>query len=405
MAAKPVTFLCIAFYFKGIEFLRSCKEEGNRVFLLTQLSLAEKPWPKDSIDEFFYLEKDDNSLPNFELMMKGVAFLMRSQQIDRVVALDDFDVEKGAFLREQFRVPGMGQTTARYFRDKLAMRMKAHAAGIRVPPFSALFNDDAIRGFTTRVQPPWIVKPRSEASAVGLQKVYSADHLWEVLENLGEARHTYLVEQFKPGDVYHVDSLSVNGEMVFCRTSQYLDTPFEVAHGGGVFRSHTLEFGSEEDLTLQSLNTDVLAAFGMNYSASHTEYIRAREDGEFYFLETASRVGGAHIAEMVEASSGLNLWREWARIETAQALDQPYQLPPVRDVHAGIVVSLSRFEYPDTSVFQDPEIVWQMDKPYHVGMILQSESRQRILELLDLYLERIRTDFHASLPPPDKPAD
>ena len=108
MAAKPVTFLCIAFYFKGIAFLKSCKEEGNKVLLLTKRSLADKEWPREAIDDFFYLEKDDNSLPNFELMMKGLAFLLRSQQIDRIVALDDFDVEKAAFLREQFRIPGMG---------------------------------------------------------------------------------------------------------------------------------------------------------------------------------------------------------------------------------------------------------------------------------------------------------
>ena len=283
--------------------------------------------------------------------------------------------------------------------------MKAHEAGIRVPAFSALFNDDAVRDFAARVKPPWIIKPRSEASAVGLQKVYSDAHLWEVLENLGEFRHDYLIEQFKPGAVYHADCLSVDGKMVFCRVSQYLDTPFEVAHGGGVFRSHTLDFAGEEALAVQEMNAQVMTAFGMNYSASHTEYIRAEEDGEFYFLETASRVGGAHIAEMVEASSGLNLWREWARIETAEARNEPYHLPPVADNHAGIIVSLSRFEHPDISAFSDPEIVWRMEKPYHVGMILQSDARQRILDLLDQYVERIRQHFHASLPPPDKPAD
>ena len=43
---------------------------------------------------------------------------MRSKKIDRIVALDDFDVEKGAYLREHFQISGMGQTTARHFRDK-----------------------------------------------------------------------------------------------------------------------------------------------------------------------------------------------------------------------------------------------------------------------------------------------
>ena len=58
---------------------------------------------------------------------------------------------------------------------------------------------------------------------------------------------------------------------------------------------------------------------GCAYSASHSEYIRGDHDGELYFLETSSRVGGANIAELVEASSGVNLWREWAKLEVAMA--------------------------------------------------------------------------------------
>lgn len=99
--------------------------------------------------------------------------------------------------------------------------------------------------------------------------------------------------------VYHVDSLTYEGKVIFSRVSQYLDTPFEVAHGGGIFRSHTIEIGSPEDLALQKLNVDVMKAFGMQYSASHSEFIKCNEDGKYYFLETASRVGGANLAEMV----------------------------------------------------------------------------------------------------------
>lgn len=403
--SRSLTFLCISCYFKGADFLKACKKEGNRVLLLTKKSLESAPWPKEAIDEFFYLEKDDNSLQNFDIMTKGLAFLIRSERIDRVVALDDFDVEKGAFLREQFRIPGMGQTTARFFRDKLAMRIKAQEANILVPPFSALFSDDVINEFADNVPAPWMVKPRSEASAIGVKKVYSKEELWHVLHALGNERHLYLVEQFKPGDVYHADSLSVNGEVVFCRVSKYMDTPFEIAHGGGVFRSATVEFGGVEDYALQRMNARVMQAFGMQFSASHTEFIKSREDGRYYFLETSSRVGGAHIAEMVEVSSGVNLWAEWAKIESAVAKGHSYQLPPVKQNHAGIIVSLSRFETPDTSMFNDPEVTWKVDKPYHVGLIVKSPNHSRIIELLDNYLNLVYAHFHASLPPRDKPVD
>jgi hypothetical protein len=398
------SFLCISFYYKGAEFLKGCKEAGNTVYLLTKQSLEGK-WPREYLDDIFFMDTEENSPENFSDMAKGLAWLMRSKKIDRIVALDDFDVEKAAFLREEFRIPGMGQTTARHFRDKLAMRVKAQGAGIPVPPFSALFHDDDINRFAETVPAPWIVKPRSEASATGMKKVHNAHELWEFIHGLGDLRHRYLVEQFKPGAVFHSDAISVDGKIIFCRISQYLDTPFEVAHGGGIFRSATVEFGGKDDKALQKLTARVMKAFGMQYSASHTEFIRSNDDGKFYFLETASRVGGAHLAELVETSSGLNLWYEWARLETAMASDTKYELPEVRKDYAGILISLTKFQHPDHGPFNAPEITWRLQKDHHIGMILKSNDRTRIINLLDEYAEIVFRDYHASAPVPDKPLD
>jgi hypothetical protein len=397
-----MTFLCITCYFKGNDFLKALKEQGNTVYLLTLKKLEHANWVRDSVDEFFFMDSDANSPENLGDLGKGLAWLMRSRKIDRIVALDDFDVEKAAYLREQFRIPGMGQTTVRYFRDKLAMRMKAAESRIHVPTFTALFNDADINHYADNVPAPWILKPRSEASATGMKKVYSKDELWRILHETGDERHKYLLERFTPGDVYHADALTVDGKVQFVRTSRYLNTPLEVAHGGGIFRTATLEFGSTEDKQLREMNAQVLEAFGMQFSASHTEFIRSRENGEFYFLETSSRVGGAHIAEMVEMSSGINLWSEWAKIETAMAQGRSYQLPEVKDQYAGILISLARQQHPDMSSFNDPEIVWRIQKDYHVGMIVASDRRERVIELLDHYVPRIYQDFHASAPVDDE---
>lgn len=397
MAKKktPLNFLCISSYFKGEEFLRSCKAEGNNVFLVTSKSLEDKAWPRESIDDIFYMQQDEKDKWVIKDLIVGLSFFMRENKVDRVIALDDFDVEKAAHVREHFRIPGMGETTARFFRDKLAMRVKAKNAGINVPPFSPIFNNAEVNEYADTVAPPWVVKPRSEASADGIQKVQNKEELWKAIDGLGEERHQYLVEQFKPGDVYHVDAISAEGKLVFCRASQYLNTPMEVAHGGGIFRSTTVEFGSKDDKALQAMNAKVMNAFGMQYSASHTEFIKSKEDGQFYFLETASRVGGAHLCEMVEASSGVNLWREWAKLESAVARDEKYKVPKVKKEHAGIVVSLSRYQNPDNSSFTDKEIWWRLEMEHHIGMIVKAKKREKVLELLDDYAKRIAKDFHA----------
>src|SRR5690554_1149162 len=212
---QGLTFLCISSYYKGGAFLKACKEAGNKVYLITSLKLRDEDWPRDSIDEIFYMEDAKAGQWDMRVLVDSVAYKMRSIRFDRFVALDDFDVEKVAALREQFRVPGMGDTTSRYFRDKLAMRVKAQAEGIPAPAFTPLFHDVDIERYTRDNPPPWMIKPRSEASAVGIKKITSANMLWEVLDEMGDDRHKYLLEKFSPGKVFHADSLTANGKVVF----------------------------------------------------------------------------------------------------------------------------------------------------------------------------------------------
>ncbi len=399
-----MTILCICTYFKGVDFLRSAKAEGNTVFLLTNKKLEHKAWPRESIDEFFYLEDIENTFSTYHTIIEGMAHLFRSRKVDLVVALDDFDVEKAALVREYFRIPGMGQTTARYFRDKLAMRMQARDHDIPVPPFSALFHDRDIDHYLDTVAGPWIIKPRSEASATGIKKVQNREEAWNHIHSLGEKRHNFLIEAFKPGDVFHVDALVYGSQVIFERCSQYLSTPFEVAHGGGIFRSVTVEHGSLDQEALSLINHQVIKAFNLRFSAVHTEIIRSQSDGQYYFLETASRVGGAHLAEMVEFSSGINLWKEWARIETAVGDDIPYKLPKVSKGYSGILITLSGHQHPDMSPFNDPEVVWTMDEEYHVGLIVIARTQKKVIALLDKYARMVmELGYHASAPAPDKP--
>ncbi|KAF0210021.1 MAG: biotin, partial [Ignavibacteria bacterium] len=206
MSAQNLTILCISSYEKGFEFLRQCKREGCRVLLLTSQSLRDVEWPRESIDEIFYMP-DVNKEWNIEHMVNAVSFLARTEQIDRIVALDDFDVEKAARLREHLRIGGMGDTTARYFRDKLAMRVLAKELGIPVPEFVHILNYKKIEEFLNTVSAPYVLKPRMQAGAVGIKKINNGEELWRILDELGDKQSNYLLEKFIAGNIYHVDSI------------------------------------------------------------------------------------------------------------------------------------------------------------------------------------------------------
>jgi biotin carboxylase len=400
-AKQPLTILCLASYFKGLDFIRECRRQGCRVLLLTSHSLRDEEWPRESIDEFFYIP-DIEKKWKIEDVLLGVSYMARSENIDRIVPLDDFDVETAATLREHLRVAGMGDSTARYFRDKLAMRAKARDEGLAVPEFIHILNHAKLRDFMNRVSPPWVLKPRSLAGSMGIKKVVNAEELWPALELLGDQQSYYLLEQYVPGDIYHVDTIVYEREMPFAIASRYGRPPMDVSHEGDIFTTRTLPRGSAEERPLLALNEKVLRAFGLLRGVSHTEFIAGR-DGRLYFLETSARVGGAHIADLVEAATGINLWAEWAKIEIAGG-KAPYRPPVARNDNAGLLISLARQEHPDTSAYNDPEIVWRLhDKKHHVGLIVKSPDPGRIQELIGSYAQRFRQDFFASQPPRDKP--
>lgn len=402
-AEPPLTILAIASYEKGHAFLRQAKSEGARVFLLTSLSLKDTAqWPRESLDDVFYMP-DEQKMWNIEDTIKAVSYLARTEPISRIVALDDFDLEKAATLREHLRLPGLGESATRYFRDKLAMRMGAARAGIAVPDFIHVLHHGRVAEFIGRVPAPWVLKPRSSAGAMGIKKVHSAEELWAILEQLGDEQSHYLLERYVPGDIFHVDTIVYNGEIRFAAASGYGRPPMDVAHGGGVFTTQLLERGSAREQALLALNREVIAALGLTLGVSHTEFI-AGHDGRLYFLETSARVGGAHIADLIEAATGLNMWAEWARVEIAGG-GGSYELPPVREDYAGLLVSLARQEHPDTSAYTDPEIVWRLDKKNHVGFIVRSDSCARVTELLDTLASRVQQDFQAYAPPRDRPTE
>ena len=397
-AARPITILCVSSYEKGQEFLRTCKSLGCTVLLLTVEKLRTGDWPRDAIDEFFFMPDE---LPISDLI-HAVSYAARTRHIDRVVALDEFDMENVAALREHLRLPGIGLTTIRYFRDKLAMRAQAREDGILVPEFIHILNYDDLREFMGRVPGPWLLKPRSQASGIGMKKIQSAEELWPWLDQLGDRQSEYLLEQFIPGSVFHVDGVVSERAVLFAEAHTYGAPPLDVSHQGGVFTTRTMARDSADTLALKEIHRKLIQRLGLVRGVTHAEFLKARSDNRVYFLEVAARVGGAYISNMVETATGINLWREWARLEVT-AGKMPYQLPQTREDYAGVIVSLARQQEPDTSAYTDPEIVERIKKYHHAGFILKSPSPQRIEQLLDSYSQRFATDFLAREPVPDKP--
>ena len=391
--------VCIASEYKGNEFLDEAQNAGWHVTLLTRKKLLDQPWIWAALNDVKTVEDHATQ----EEYIRTITNIAGSRAIDRLVGLDEFDVMTAARAREHLQLGGMTSSHALRFRDKLSMRKIASTAGIPCPEFTGVFNQQEINDYLERVPAPWIIKPRYEVSAFGIRKCESTEQVWQVLNDL-DNRNTwrdhpsqFVLERFIRGDVYHVDSIVENGRVLAAGVSKYGTPPFSVSHYGGVFTTATVPYRSKERKELEALNKTLLEAFRYERGVSHAEFLHSSEDGRFYLLEVACRVGGAYIANVLEHACNFNLWREWAKLETATK-ENTYKLPKLRKDFAGIALALANQEQPDTSHYTDEEIVYRVTKPKHVGMIFYSKKQKRLEQLLAAYTERITADFLAVVP-------
>jgi biotin carboxylase len=391
--------VCIASEHKGNDFLEECHKAGWHVTVVTREKLLSEPWDWTSIDDAKTVP-DEATTEDYVRAVTNVAGI---KKIDRVIGLDEFDVINAAKAREHLQLEGISASYALRFRDKLRMRRMADKAGIPCPKFVGAFHPDEINEYLENAAGPWIIKPRTEVNAFGIRKCETKEQVWQFLQEL-DARHTwrdhpsqFLIEQFIEGRVFHVDSVVEKGKVVAAGVSQYGKPPMHVSHQGGVFTTSLLPHKSKERKELEKLNKKLLKAFDYERGVSHAEFLQSYETGEFYLLEVAARVGGAYIANVLEHAAGFSLWREWARLEIADK-SNPYKAPKLRKEYAGIALALSKDEEPDTAHYTDSEIVYRVKKPKHVGLIFQSDTHERVTELLEVYTHRITQDFLAIVP-------
>jgi biotin carboxylase len=388
-AQHSISILALASELKGLPYLQECSRQGCHVVVVMNERLKDEPWPWDAIDEHFAMP-EVRKQPDITY---AVSYLARDRHFERIIALDDYDVETAAALREHLRLDGMGESAARLFRDKLANRMQIIRAGIREPAFTGIFNFDDLREFMAKVPSPWVLKPRMLAGSEGIRKLYASEQLWRSLDELGDQKSYYLLEQFLPGDVYHVDALVWQKEVVFSLVSKYGVPPMAALQGRGVFSTRVLPRDSEEAVNLRDLNQQVIKALGRTNGPTHTEFIRAHADGEFYFLETAARVGGGNIEKLIEAATGLVIWQEAARIDLADLQATDYQVPAVAEGYAGLIAAPAKIPFADTSSYTEPEIKFRPRSNEFVSLVVGSDRFERIEELLAQYAARFQQDF------------
>lgn len=393
-------FLCLTSYQNGYDFLRQCADMGVKVTLLTLDKNRAADWPRECLEELA-------SMPsglNHEQILNTVSWMARGRRFDRVIALHEHDLETAAQIREHMRVPGMGTTTAGCYRDKLAQRVIARAFGHPVPEFCRVLNYDELRDYMARVPGPWLLRPRMDASLGDHRSIHDAEQLWRTLDELGDAQSHYILEQIVSGDVFHVDSIVSECEVKFSVVHQGGTRPQQTLQMDTVLTMRTVDRDSRHAKELTAINRALAPSLDMVRGVTHAEFLRSRADGRFYFLEIAARVGcafadgaliggGPFMDQLVVASTGVNLWREWAKLEIGDLRHISYTAPDSLDGYAGCLLCLSQGVCPDVDSMNDAAIVSRVRNDHHAGLIVRAASQERVQNLLDDYGAQFATSL------------
>lgn len=391
--------LAVAHFCKGERILDTFKKLGCQVTLLSRAELQDKPWRRDLVNEVFFVE----DFRNRRDVLNAVSYLHQDRDFRLVAPLDEYAVGTAATIRAHLARPGLCEGTTRKVRDKLTMRCVARSRGIAVPKFCGFNNRAQISELLSTSSPPWMVKPRSAGGSVQILKLWTPDEIWQEYEELGDRRSHHLIEEFVPGDVYHVDTVVHQGKILLEVPGRYATSPFEVWHSGGVFAAQTVPRKSKLCKELLSLNRQIIDAMGIRNGVNHAEFLG--RGGELNFLEIAARVPGSNLDQLTTAATGVDLFEESAKIQYCSVTDVPYKLAKFRYQEAGIVQCLAQLEQPSLDgIAHIPEIKWTWNKEHHIGAAFASPETSRIEALTSEILERFQQEHLAVMPASESPA-
>jgi len=223
-----------------------------------------------------------------------------------------------ARIREELGIPGPTVAETLPFRDKILMKQRLQAAGIRVPEFAEFSEESARR--LARSYRAVVVKPRLGTGAEDIFVLRGAAALDAFLASRSARAPALEAEEHVSGPVCHVDSVVREGNVVAATAGRYLDdtTAYkslapcrDVAVPDGALLDELLDF-----------NQRVIACYPRFTGVTHHEMFLT-DDGPC-FCEIAARAGGGGVAAGFWSRTGTSLHQ---LVLQAQALE-----PVPRDI-------------------------------------------------------------------------
>jgi hypothetical protein len=254
--------------------------------------------------------------------------------IDRLVGtLEQLQVQLGQ-LRDRFGIEGMGEATARNFRDKAQMKDVLRTAGVPCARHRRINSAAEAWVFARDIGFPLILKPPDAAAAKGTFRVTDAQGLQVALQALHPTpERPAVAEEFVTGLERSFETVSIRGRAVWDSSTRYNPAPLHVLENPWIQWTVLLprEVETSDTQAVRPYAQAALEALGMTTGISHMEWFRrdrgrragADEVGPVAISEVGARPPGAQILSINSYAHDVDFYKLWARLIVHEVFDPP----------------------------------------------------------------------------------
>jgi biotin carboxylase len=245
--------------------------------------------------------------------LEGLLHDLRALGVDRIVAGTESGVILADTLNMLLGTPGNSGENILARRDKVSMAAAVSACNLAVPAGQVASSvAEAIDWYRYRGCGEVVVKPVDSAGTDNVWFCSSLDELRAASEHVlqtcnlyGLSNNVVLLQERIRGAEFYVNTVSANGIHRIAEMWRYVKRPGP--HGAPIYdyeQPVAVQDDAETYCKIRDFTFGVLDALGIRASAAHTE-VMLTEAGVI-LIESAARLGGATIPEVVEKYSGVS---------------------------------------------------------------------------------------------------
>lgn len=267
------------------------------------LLLTAKQWANGFAKGYAQIKSFDHYDTNHNVELAALEWYELSPY-HTVIATAERDILRAARLRELFGIPGQSLESALAFRDKVKMKTILKRAKIMVPAFARCETTFDLYNFIKQQGYPVVVKP---VDGMGSRNTTIIHHKEDLRRFLFEGITPNLqVETFIQGEMYHIDALVLNGQLIYSWPSKYLNDCLAF-HEGKPLGSYILEPHNPLTERLREYLALLVQALPTPaHTSLHAEVFHTPHD-ELILCEIACRTGGSRIVEEFRQAFDLDL--------------------------------------------------------------------------------------------------